>query len=257
MLLYLFFAISFFFHVDSAHTLYFPIYKPSLSLVANKMNQYNHAVLKNIKRIFSQHPANWFSDNFVEVEKNKLYRSKTLEKEALERYITTHCIKSVLILRDAEPESQWYKDELEVAKKHNVIVHNIPLSKRRLPSNEEIAQILKLFDTAPLPMLIHCQAGADRTGMVAALWVLHKMEGTLQQAQAHLTQRRAHVQWFKPSMKQFIDIWHSLKHTPDPLKRYDHTKHPHLLSIEERVEIIASSLLRIFNFRLIKSLLKR
>jgi protein tyrosine/serine phosphatase len=44
------------------------------------------------------------------------------------------------------------------------------LSADKTPSSHDIEKLLKLFRNAPRPVLIHCQAGADRSGLAAALW---------------------------------------------------------------------------------------
>ncbi len=34
----------------------------------------------------------------------------------------------------------------------------------------DIQELLRLFNTAPRPVLIHCKVGADRSGLAAAIW---------------------------------------------------------------------------------------
>ncbi len=40
----------------------------------------------------------------------------------------------------------------------------------RFVSNREIAELLDIVRRAPKPLLVHCISGADRTGLVAALY---------------------------------------------------------------------------------------
>jgi len=44
------------------------------------------------------------------------------------------------------------------------------LSDRQEVTDEQMEQILATIRRAPKPLLIHCKAGADRTGLVAALY---------------------------------------------------------------------------------------
>ena len=46
------------------------------------------------------------------------------------------------------------------------------LSAYRDVSVEQMDEIIKLIEQAPKPILIHCESGADRTGLVSALYRL-------------------------------------------------------------------------------------
>ena len=121
-------------------------------------------------------------DNFYELQPSLAYRTKTLEKDVLENYIKTHNIKTILNLREVNSNSLWYKQEEDLAKKHGIALKTVALNPLTLPTIEQLKQILNAFDKMPRPLLIHCEHGADRTGLVSALWVIEKMNGTLEQA---------------------------------------------------------------------------
>jgi protein tyrosine/serine phosphatase len=44
------------------------------------------------------------------------------------------------------------------------------LSSDKAPSSGEIEELLGLFHDAPRPVPIYCKAGADRSGLAAAIW---------------------------------------------------------------------------------------
>jgi len=48
--------------------------------------------------------------------------------------------------------------------------YDLGISADKTPSSHNIEKLLKLFKIAPRPVLIHCRAGADRSGLAAALW---------------------------------------------------------------------------------------
>jgi undecaprenyl-diphosphatase len=79
-------------------------------------------------------------------------------------------IKSILNLRGKYLEEKWYTEEMKVSSEHNVRHYDIDLSAYREPTSEEMQILIGLFKSAPRPILIHCQAGADRSGLVAAMW---------------------------------------------------------------------------------------
>jgi len=108
--------------------------------------------------------------NFHSVEAGQLYRSAQLDAAEFEQVIPAYHIRSVLNLRGPNPESAWYADELAVAERWHVAHFDVGISARRSPTPEQLDRILAILRTAPKPLLIHCQAGADRTGLVAALY---------------------------------------------------------------------------------------
>lgn len=69
-------------------------------------------------------------------------------------------LRSVLILR-GNVES-WEGDLLAQA---GVALHHVPMTATRAPTDDEVAQLLTVARTAEKPILSHCQAGADRTGV--------------------------------------------------------------------------------------------
>ena len=45
-----------------------------------------------------------------------------------------------------------------------------PLSGVLAPHDKDIAAVLKILETAPKPVFVHCWKGDDRTGVVLACW---------------------------------------------------------------------------------------
>ena len=69
-------------------------------------------------------------------------------------------------LRGEHPDEPWYEEEKEVCA--NVKHYSIPLSSSREPDEAAIRQLIEIFKNAR--RVIHCQAGADRSGLAAAMW---------------------------------------------------------------------------------------
>jgi protein tyrosine/serine phosphatase len=108
--------------------------------------------------------------NFHPITEGEAYRSSQLDKDELEYYIKKNNIRSVLNLRGANVDKPWYREEINVCAEHKVMHHDVPLSASREPTDEEIQKIMEIFISAPRPILIHCKSGADRAGLVAAMW---------------------------------------------------------------------------------------
>jgi protein tyrosine/serine phosphatase len=112
----------------------------------------------------------WEQGNFHEITEGEAYRSAQLDRDKYEYYIDKYHIKSILNLRGQNSGEQWYREELKVAMDHHVMHYDIPLSATSEPSGEDVQKLLSVFSEAPRPILIHCKAGADRSGLVGAMW---------------------------------------------------------------------------------------
>ena len=69
-----------------------------------------------------------------------------------------------------EENESWYVNEIKVCQKYKVQHYDLGMSADQTPSDSTIKALLVLFKKAPRPILIHCKAGADRSGLAAALW---------------------------------------------------------------------------------------
>ena len=101
-----------------------------------------------------------------------LYRSAQLSPDFLEARIKEHNIKTVVNLRGEHPGRSWYDAELATVDRLGVQFVSLKISGRRVPLRKEVLQIIDFLETRPRPMLVHCKAGADRSGLVAAIEVL-------------------------------------------------------------------------------------
>ncbi len=108
--------------------------------------------------------------NIHAFEAGVLYRSAQLDQAALSDVIEDNHIKSVLNLRGFNPDSVWYREEFAVSRALGVAHFDFPLSANSVVDPGTMARLGKLLRDAPKPLLIHCQSGADRTGLAAALY---------------------------------------------------------------------------------------
>jgi protein tyrosine/serine phosphatase len=133
------------------------------------------------------------ADNFHVVSPGQVYRSSQMNSNALAQIIHEYGIKSILNLRGEKPKDAWYPDETNTASQLGVKHFDFALSAAREVTDKEIEQILAIIRDAPKPVLIHCQAGADRTGLVSALYCLAIESQTPVEADKQLTVWYGHV----------------------------------------------------------------
>jgi len=115
------------------------------------------------------HQVGYVGENFRAVSENECYRSAQLSPAALQRHVHESGIKTVINLR-GESKSAWHQDESSMLQSMNVSMVSIGLDTERLPQPERLARLIDCLQTAPRPLLLHCNHGVDRTGIAAVLF---------------------------------------------------------------------------------------
>ena len=109
-------------------------------------------------------------NNFHTVSPKQVYRSAQMNKAELTRYVEEYGIKSILNLRGENLASGWHHAELVTAAKLDVIHYDRSLGSGQKLTMEQMEELVTLLREAPKPVLIHCLGGADRSGLVSALY---------------------------------------------------------------------------------------
>ena len=122
--------------------------------------------------------------NFHTVSPGQVYRSGQMDEEQWADSIKKYAIKSLLNLRGERRLSSWYQEERRAVEKLGVTHYDVKISANHEVDNGTLDTILEIIRQAPKPILIHCQAGADRSGLIAAVY-LFKIEGQRAAAASH------------------------------------------------------------------------
>ena len=109
--------------------------------------------------------------NFHATIPGELYRSAQLQPGDLTRYTELYHIRSVLNLRGAEPERDWYKYEIHEATINGIEHRDFRMRADAELTDQEAVQLIETMRQMPKPLLIHCRSGADRTGLAAAFYL--------------------------------------------------------------------------------------
>lgn len=108
--------------------------------------------------------------NFHTVVAGEFYRSAQPSAGQLQRYVKSHGIRTVINLRGASESAGWYSDEVAAARELGVWHIDFRMSASTMMTREAADQLLAIMKDAPKPILVHCQAGADRSGIASAIY---------------------------------------------------------------------------------------
>jgi predicted protein tyrosine phosphatase len=134
-------------------------------------------------------------ENFRTVVRGQVYRSGQLGPAALESHVSRYHLRSVLNLRGANPDEEWYQAERATARALGVRHYDLATDSESAPNPEELRELIRVLDRCERPLLIHCHSGIDRTGVVAAICILLAEGGTPAQAQGQLSLAYGALPW--------------------------------------------------------------
>jgi protein tyrosine phosphatase (PTP) superfamily phosphohydrolase (DUF442 family) len=120
--------------------------------------------------------------NIGTVEGGRVYRSAQLSPRGLKQVIRKYQIKSVINLRGANPDQPWYQTELQGTLDSSATQVDVPIASDQWLSHEQVGALLHVLDSVEYPVLIHCEWGAERTGLVSAVATLLRPGGTMEDA---------------------------------------------------------------------------
>lgn len=111
----------------------------------------------------------WWTGNRGVVVPGRVYRSSQLSGPALGEWIRRDGIRTVVNLRGPNDEFAWYRDEKSATLAAGATLIDLPLASDHWLSRAQAKTLIETLDGVEYPILIHCQWGAERTGMVASL----------------------------------------------------------------------------------------
>lgn len=110
------------------------------------------------------------TDNFNEVVPGQLYRSAQPSQADIDEYVKRYHIRTIINLR-GKSDALWYKDEIGAAQRAGIshVDFGLPPSKEVTPV--QARQLIAILRDMPKPILVHCETGADPTGLVSAIYL--------------------------------------------------------------------------------------
>jgi protein tyrosine phosphatase (PTP) superfamily phosphohydrolase (DUF442 family) len=122
-----------------------------------------------------------------------VFRSNHPDHARLQAY-AARGIRTILTFR-GEVTKPFHRLEEESCEALGLDLHRIRMAARDAPKREALIQLLDFFDSAPMPFLMHCKSGADRTSLASALYLIHARGASVAEARRQMSPRFIHFRW--------------------------------------------------------------
>ncbi len=123
-------------------------------------------------------------------------------------------IRTIVNLRGAR-DCGSYRLEAAACARHGIRLVDFPLKSRAAPPAEVLHLARALLDEIEYPVLLHCKSGADRAGLMSALYLLFRARAPVEEALAQLHWRYGHFRQANTGvLDHFFESYlrHRLKH---------------------------------------------
>lgn len=131
--------------------------------------------------------------NFHEVVPGQYYRSAQPTAAQIADYAKRYGIRSILNLRGAEPQSAWYRQEVAEANRLGLTHVDFKMSAEKRLKPDDAHRLVALLEKMPKPLLVHCKAGADRSGLVSAIYLYSVADLGESAAESQISFRYGHI----------------------------------------------------------------
>ena len=112
-----------------------------------------------------------------------VWRSPQPGEDELARRIDRLELRTVVSLRG---DGEGTAVSRRATENSGALFFHVPMSATRLPTPETLLDLWRIAGQAKRPLLLHCRAGADRSGLASAIFVLHDT-GDLDTARGELS----------------------------------------------------------------------
>jgi len=107
------------------------------------------------------------------------------------RRLAKRGLRTVINLRGIR-DCGSYRLEQQACARHGVKLIDFKMRSRGVPLRKTIHEAAALFERIDYPVLMHCKSGADRVGMMAALYMILREGRTVDEASRQLSLRYGH-----------------------------------------------------------------
>jgi protein tyrosine/serine phosphatase len=150
-------------------------------------------------------------NNFHIVIPHELYRSGQMRHGDIAYYKQQYGLASIINLRGDNAGRPWYDREIKESKEAGVEHINFRVSSKRVMSREEAMKLIETMRKAPKPLLLHCDGGANRTSLAAALYLAAIAKSDEPTAESQLSVLYGNLPTWLGSKSRMTDTFESLE----------------------------------------------
>ena len=144
--------------------------------------------------------------NFHTVVPGQVYRSAQPTPGRFRGWAAEHGFRTVINLRGGQdrPEVQAV---IRAAEEMGVETIILRLPNKRLPEPAVVRRLVETIESAPQPMLLHCRAGADRSGVAGAIAAMAIGHQSFDQARRQLSPYYLHLDPFPHHVGALLTLY--------------------------------------------------
>lgn len=138
-----------------------------------------------------------------------------------------HGIKTVLNLRGVNAQESWYRAERDATLAAGATQIDVSLSSCVWMSRAQMLALIDILDSSQYPLLIHCEWGAERTGVVSAFVELLREGSTIDDARNQFALKHLYLPIgdgkIMGEMVELYDDWlkaRDLEHRPEVFRQW-------------------------------------
>ena len=129
----------------------------------------------------------------------EMWRSNQPNPRQVAEHAAARGIRTIINLR-GESTKGYYLLEAEACREAGIALADFQVFSRDTPKPETIEAAKALFDEIEYPALMHCKSGADRAGLMSALYMIFRRGMPVAKAAGQLSGRYLHVKSGKTGM---------------------------------------------------------
>src|SRR5437899_6431973 len=138
--------------------------------------------------------AHWISDELVRTNQPWPHQLAAWKERG---------IKTIVNLRGGF-DASFHALEKDACRRLGLEMVNFTVTSREVPSRERMLGAKRLYETIAYPALIHCKSGADRAGIMSALYMHFRQGKTIREAMDQLHLRYLHVKHGKTGVLDYV-----------------------------------------------------
>ena len=129
----------------------------------------------------------------------EMWRSNQPNPRQVAEHAAQRGVRTIINLRGTSTKG-YYLLEKEACDAHGIALADFQVFSRDTPKVETILAAKDLFETIEYPALMHCKSGADRAGLMSALYMIFRRGMPVGKALEQLSGKFLHVKSGKTGM---------------------------------------------------------